>query len=276
MAEAPSSPPSPTPEMAETPSSPPSPTPQITEAPSSPPNPSTIMIRKRDGRGESKLPEGLLVITEVSEFGVPLRPKNSAAKFRTMCGVLARKRVPITTPRWKDLTKDQKGALWTTLSKKFTIPEADMARVERTAMLTIAKSWRTFKSILVTQYVNTGQTPFAKYGFLTQETWDAFVAMKTTAEFNEKSAAHKALQSRNTHPHRLGTAGYAGKYEEWAAEEENAFPDVTDPRSLAWLKARAKVSSSGSISFTNPADQEVSQRVVNMSNYLVVNKSITS
>ena len=33
----------------------------------------------------------------------------------------------------------------------------------------------------------------------------------------------------------------------------------------------------GEISFTNPADREVSNRVVNMSsNYLVVNKSITS
>ena len=222
------------------------------------------------------MPVGRLVITEVSRFGVPVRPKSSSAKFRTMCGILARTRVPITTPRWKDLTDIQLGTLWTTLSEKFTIPEADAARVQRTAMHTIDKSWRNFKSILVTNYVNTGQTPFAKYGFLTRETWDAFVAMKTTAEFTEKSAAHKALQTRNTHPHKLGTAGYAGKYEEWAAEEENAFPDVTDPRSLAWLKARAKVSSSGSISFTNPADQEVSQRVVNMSNYLVVNKSITS
>lgn len=259
--------------MAEAPSSPPSPTPQIAEAPSSPPSPTpqSTMTRKRDGRGESKMPVGRLVITEVSQFGVPLRPKSSAARFRTMCGILARKRVPITTPRWKDLTKEARGALWTELLQKFTIPEADMARVERTAMLTIDKSWRSFKSILVTKYVNTGQTPFAKYRFLTQETWDSFVAMKTTPEFNEQSAAHKALQTRNTHPHRLGTAGYAGKYDEWAAAEDNAFPDVTDPRSLAWLKARAKVSSSGSISFTNPADEEVSQRLVSMSNYLVNN-----
>ena len=124
--------------------------------------------------------------------------------------------------------------------------------------------------------MNKGETPFTKFAFLTRETRDTFVAMKTTNEFKEQSAAHKALQTRNTHPHRLGTAGYAAKSTQWEAEEENLFPDITDPRSLTWLKARAKVSSDGSVSFTNPADQEVSQRVVNMSNYLVVYKSITS
>ena len=85
--------------------------------------------------------------------------------------------------------------------------------------------------------------------------------MKTTDEFKERSAEHKVIQARNTHPHRLGTAGYAAKSTQWAAEEENAtspFPDIIDPRSLSWLKTRAKVSSSGSISFTIPADQEVS------------------
>lgn len=97
-----------------------------------------------------------LVITEVSDFRVPLSPKRSATRFRTIYGILARERVPITTPRWKDLTKEARGALWTELSSKFTIPEADMARVERTAMLTMDKSWRTFKSILVMKYVNTG------------------------------------------------------------------------------------------------------------------------
>ena len=89
--------------------------------------------------------------------------------------------------------KEERGALWTELSSKFTIPEADMARVERQALLSMDNAWRTFKSVLVTKYVNMGETPFPKYGFLTRETWDAFVAMKTAAEFKEQSAAHKDL-----------------------------------------------------------------------------------
>ena len=103
--------------------------------------------------------------------------------------------------------------------------------------------------------------------------------MKTTAEFQEQSAAHKALQTQNTHPHRLGTAGYAGKTAQWAAEDENAtglFAEIKDERARPWLRARASATSSGGFSFTNPADGDVAQRVVNMSNYLVVNKSITS
>ena len=103
--------------------------------------------------------------------------------------------------------------------------------------------------------------------------------MKTAAEFQEQSAAHKALQTQNTHPHRLGTAGYAGKTPQRAAEDANVtgpFPEITDERANSWLRARASATSSGGISFTNPADQEVTKRVVNMSNYLVLNKSITS
>nr|CCI55309.1 PH01B001I13.5 [Phyllostachys edulis] len=142
-----------------------------------------------------------------------------------------------------------------------------MARVERQALLAMCHAWRTFKSKLVTKYMNTGRTPFTKYPFLMRDIWDAFVAMKTTAKFKEQSAAHKALWTQNTHLHRLGTAKYMGKSAEWATEDENAagpFLEITDPRALSWLKARAKVSSSGSISFTNSADQEVSQRLLEL------------
>ena len=103
--------------------------------------------------------------------------------------------------------------------------------------------------------------------------------MKMTPEFQEQSAAHKALQAKNTHPHKLGTAGYAGKTAQWMAEDKNAsrpFAGITDERAQSWLRARSSAASSGGISFTNKADEEVFQRLVNMSNYPVVNKSITS
>lgn len=121
--------------------------------------------------------------------------------------------------------------------------------------------------------------PFTKYKFLSRDIWDAFVRMKTTAEFQEQSAPHKALQAQNTHPHKLSTAGYAGKTTQWAVEDENAtrpFDEITDERARTWLRARASTTSLGGISFTNQADEEVSQRLVNMLNYLVVNKSTTS
>ena len=87
----------------------------------------------------------------------------------------------------------QRGVLWTELSGSFTIPEADKARMEQQALLAMGHVWRTFKSTLVTKYMNTGLTPFTKYKFLSRDIWDAFVRMKTTAEFQAQSTVHKAL-----------------------------------------------------------------------------------
>ena len=134
-----------------------------------------------------------MTITAVNDDGVPVSPEKAAARFRTLCGILGREQVPITTLSWDTLTKDQRVELWTTISKSFTIPEAHKARVQRHALLSMGKAWRTFKSTLVTKYVNTGRTPFTQYKFLSRDIWDAFVQMKTTAEFREQSAAHKAL-----------------------------------------------------------------------------------
>ena len=134
-----------------------------------------------------------MTITEVSDVGVPLSPPKAAARFRTICGILARKRVPITTPTWKSLAKERRGELWKELSSSFNIPQADQARVERHTLLALDHAWRTFKSTLVTKYVNTGRTPFTKYKFLSRDIWGAFVQMKTMTKFKEESAAHKTL-----------------------------------------------------------------------------------
>ena len=136
-----------------------------------------------------------MTITEVSDVGVPLSPPKAAARFRTICGILGRERVPITTLSWDTLTDVRRGELWTEFSNSFTIPEEHKACVERQALLAMGHAWRTFKSTLVKEYVNMGQMPFTKYKFLSGDTWDAFVRMKTTAEFQEQSAAHKALQA---------------------------------------------------------------------------------
>ena len=83
------------------------------------------------------------------------------------------------------------------------------------------------------RYVNKDRTPFTKYQFMSWDTRDAFVQMKMMTEFLEQSAAHKDIQTRNTHPHKLGTVGYAGKTTQWTTEDENAtrpFAEITDER----------------------------------------------
>lgn len=188
-----------------------------------------------------------MTVTEVNANGIPVSPPKAAARFRTLCGILGRERVPITTLSWDTVSDVRRSQLWDEVLKSFTFPAADLARVERQALLSIGKAWRTFKSVLVTRYVNTGRTPFTAYKFLSRDIWDAFVQMKTTPEFLEESATHKALQTLNTHPHQLGTAGYAGKTTQWAAEDENEtrpFAEITDERALSWLRARVSVTSS--------------------------------
>ena len=118
--------------------------------------------------------------------------------------------------------------------------------------------------------MNKDRTPCTKYSFVSSDTWDTFVQMKTTDEFQQQSAAHKAIQAKNIHPHRLGTAGYAGKHPVWLSEDNVAiqsqvslpFAEIIDERANAWLRARATITSSGTITFKNPEDEVVSQRLV--------------
>ena len=63
-------------------------------------------------------------------------------------------------------------------------------------------------------------------------------------EVKEKSEKMKALQARNTPPHRLGSRGYEGKRHIWAKEDaEHVSHGILDP--LA--------------EFTDPPDQELCQ-----------------
>lgn len=225
--------------------------------------------KSKRGRGVSKWPEGRLTITVVSPDGIPLEPSKAAKSFRTTCGIIGRQRVPITIASWKDLTKDHKNQLWEELTNSFEFPAEAQGLVQRQALLAMGKAWKNFKSTLVTKYVAEDVTPFTKYPFVSPETWEAFVQMKTTPEFVQQSAAHKDLQSQNTHPHRLGTAGYAGKIPQWRMQDEVAirseasppFAGIANERARNWLRARSSTTSSG-VSFKNPADEEVSQRMV--------------
>ena len=96
------------------------------------------------------------------------------------------------------------------------------------------------------------------------------MAKKMTDDFRSESAAHKALQAKNKHPHRLGTARYVGKIPRWRDQDQQAnssnasppFAEITDERARHWLMARSRILSTGEISFPNPEDEEVSRRLV--------------
>ena len=74
----------------------------------------------------------------------------------------------------------------------------------------------------------------------------------------------KALQARNTPPHRLGSRGYEGKRYVWAKEddecESHGIPDplaeFTDPLEHDWVRARYKWDKEKKLLYTHPITRD--------------------
>uniref|UniRef100_I1P2C3 DUF8039 domain-containing protein n=1 Tax=Oryza glaberrima TaxID=4538 RepID=I1P2C3_ORYGL len=84
-----------------------------------------------------------------------------------------------------------------------------------------------------------------------------------------RSEAYHLLQTRNQHPHRLGTTGYAGKEDEWQGEDEEAeelntplvFGDIPHPWARNWARARYQKNDDGTIFMPNAKDQRVYEAI---------------
>ncbi len=126
------------------------------------------------------------------------------------------------------------------MEKWFTFPAEAKDRLKRKAFQKMGKAWKNWKSKLFTEFVNQpgNHTPFDEYPQITEAVWEEFCSLKNTQEFRESSEAHRLLQQRNEHPHRLGTAGYIGKKAIWAQEDAAAaaanvptpFSDIPEQR----------------------------------------------
>ena len=89
-------------------------------------------------------------------------------------------------------------------------------------------------------------TPFHKYRHIEEEAWEVFKKTKNSKEFEAKSAATKLLAEKHCHPHKMGTAGYAGMAPIWAMEDAEAevlkktkiFGHIRDKRARNWARAR--------------------------------------
>ena len=112
--------------------------------------------------------------------------------------------------------------------------------------MTAGKAWKQWKCTLVKEYVKEGVTPFDKYHQIKEEAWEVFKKTKTSAEFKLKSDAAKLLAEKYCHPHKMGTAGYAGMAPIWAMEDADVevhkrtkiFGHIRDPRVRNWARAR--------------------------------------
>ena len=228
--------------------------------------------KSRATRQPNARPLGRYVITALAPSGAPMEPKGHAAKWRTTCGIVARSRVSISRESWRTLNEDERRTLLEDIHSHFIVPEDMRARVERTALKVANKAWKDFKSMLHRKYVMEDKSPLKKYPFISQEDWNAFTESTRTEEFKARSEAAQANACKNTHHHRLGSAGYAGKVDKWREEEERArindqplpFAGVESERARNWLFARRNpaATSSNAESFTASATQDVYTKMV--------------
>ena len=105
---------------------------------------------------------------------------------------------------------------------------------------------------------------------ITEEDFAKFKENCGKESVKAKSEKMKALQARNTPPHRLGSRGYEGKRAVWAKEdaerESHGIPDplaeFTDPLEHDWIRARYKWDKVKKIFYTDPNTREFMRLLV--------------
>jgi hypothetical protein len=153
---------------------------------------------------------------EIDDDGVPTEKAADVVGFN----LIAWERVPLTLPKFDDLTVDQKNALFNDGVNTFLeFPENMKAKACRAAMKMIAKLWRSHKSKLVNEYMAKELEPFSKYPYIKREDWEAFVALKSSEMFQMESSAKKQLRAKNKQNHNMGTGEYMEKRDKWQAED---------------------------------------------------------
>ncbi|KAI3746870.1 hypothetical protein L6452_09312 [Arctium lappa] len=104
-----------------------------------------------------------------------------SSKYANWVGLEARSKISILVPDWHKVDADEKARLWAPIKQKWNIEEDD--RLKKKTMSIASNSWRSFKSMLVKSYVRKNKTSCSKYTFAKPNTWDKFVKLKSTPEF---------------------------------------------------------------------------------------------
>jgi rubredoxin len=172
--------------------------------------------RARTPRTGNKIPKERFRITTVDAVGLPTSPRKILSRFRSICGVIGRQKFSILQDDIKLMPAAEKDIAWLTFKESFDYPAEHEDRLRRAAFKVMGTAWKNFKTKLVGEFVYNpaNPDPREKFPWITEQVWEEFHAKKSTPESRARSEAYRLLQTRNQHPHRLGTVGYAGKEEE--------------------------------------------------------------
>ena len=171
--------------------------------------------RKRGQRSENQIPTVCLVVEEVSPRGKPLLSEGIWARFRNVCGAIARDQLQtwITTNDWKKVPDSIKESMWAALQACFRFPEDKPKEdAKKFAMITLRTAFRNFRHTLHKDYAKKGLSPKIKFGKIPDAMWEEFKLMKETPEakaLSEKMTEKAQKAAEN--PHHLGASGYDGK-----------------------------------------------------------------
>ncbi|KAK9947973.1 hypothetical protein M0R45_003566 [Rubus argutus] len=171
-------------------------------------------------------------------FNAKGEPIGTAAKeMQSYIGVLARSKVPISVPDWREVDPEIKQKIWECIEMSFVVPK----ELRKLVVTSAANKWREFKCKLTKWYIlpyidspELLEFPPDDYRSIEKADWDIFVANRISADFQELREIQIEKRKENKYPHRMARKGYANLQEELS---ETLTEEELD-RATMWIKAR--------------------------------------
>jgi hypothetical protein len=148
-----------------------------------------------------------MIVTEVDIGGMPV-PLTQKRRFRVLAGFVARQKIPLHLPEFKELSNDEKWGLFDKhVQKHFKFQEDTKSQSFKLFWKMAAKAWRQFRFQLRRDFIRKGLEPFTRHPFIVPEQWKKFMKHEETKQASSVSVKLKELQRRNTSEHNMGRAG---------------------------------------------------------------------
>ncbi|KAK9939272.1 hypothetical protein M0R45_015973 [Rubus argutus] len=171
-------------------------------------------------------------------FNAKGEPIGTAAKeMQSYIGVLARSKVPISVPDWREVDPEIKQKIWECIEMSFVVPK----ELRKLVVTSAGNKWREFKCKLTKWYIlpymdspELLEFPPDDYRSIEKADWDIFVEQRISADFQELREIQIEKKKENKYPHRMARKGYANLQEELS---ETITEEELD-RATMWIKAQ--------------------------------------